>query len=56
MSFCWAMSGVWRFTTGPLDVVATLAWMGFGLALLCYAGVVLGGASRAVLRSARQRA
>jgi hypothetical protein len=36
MSFCWALSGVWRFVPTPLAEVSTVAWVGFGAALLAY--------------------
>ncbi len=54
MSFCWAMSGVWRFAPEPLHVVAALAWAGFGVAVLGYLGTLLAvGVRRGVRRRTR---
>lgn len=36
MSFSWALAGVWRFAPTSLAIVSTVAWVGFGAALLAY--------------------
>jgi uncharacterized membrane protein len=35
MSALWALSGVWRYSPG-LDAVSSVAWIGFGVALLTF--------------------
>jgi hypothetical protein len=49
IAFLGALSGLWRFTPGPLSAVAAVAWAGFGLAVVAYVAAVLTGAAAYIL-------